>query len=396
MNFIFISPNFPYTYYRFCAALKRNGVNVLGIGDCVYDNLSLDVKNSLTEYYYINDLKNYCEKQKAVEYFFNKYGKIDFLESNNEYWLEDDAKLRTEFNILTGPDVKQINSFRRKSEMKKIYLNADIKTARGELVTTLANAKEFVKKVGYPLITKPDDGVGATKTHKINNEKELELFFKNKDNASYFMEEFVDGELISYDGVCNSKSEVIYPTHHVFPTQIMDVVNNAKDVVYYTSPIIPKDLDEVGRKVIKVFKAKSRFFHLEFFRMNKDKEGLGKKGDLIALEVNMRCPGGYTPDLIDFAYSIDVYQIWADVIAYDENRQINKYEKQYGCYVGRRNYVEYVNYYESIVNKYKEHIVWTQGMPDILSDAMGNYFFMAIFKNKEQMNEYIEFLTQRI
>ncbi len=396
MNFIFISPNFPNTYYRFCAALKKNGVNVLGIGDCVYDNLSSDVKNSLTEYYYINNLKNYEEKRKAVDFFIKKYGKIDFLESNNEYWLEDDAKLRTEFNILTGPNNSQINSFRRKSEMKKIYLNAGIKVARGELVTTLENAKKFIEKVGYPLITKPDDGVGAAKTHKINNEEELISFFNNLDNSTYFMEEFVDGELISYDGVCNSKSEVIYPTHHVFTTQIMDVVNNARDVVYYTSPIIPKDLDEAGRKIIKAFNAKSRFFHLEFFRMKEDKLGLGKKGDLVALEVNMRCPGGYTPDLIDFAYSIDIYQIWADVITYDENRQVNKYAKQYGCYVGRRNYVEYVNYYESIINKYKEHIVWTQGMPDILSDALGNYFFMAIFKNKEQMDDYIEFLTQRI
>ena len=26
MNFVFISPNFPETYYRFCQALKNNGV----------------------------------------------------------------------------------------------------------------------------------------------------------------------------------------------------------------------------------------------------------------------------------------------------------------------------------------------------------------------------------
>ena len=30
MNFIFISPNFPHTYWQFCDRLKRNGVNVLG------------------------------------------------------------------------------------------------------------------------------------------------------------------------------------------------------------------------------------------------------------------------------------------------------------------------------------------------------------------------------
>ena len=30
------------------------------------------------------------------------FGRIDWLESNNEYWLERDARLRTDFNIPSG------------------------------------------------------------------------------------------------------------------------------------------------------------------------------------------------------------------------------------------------------------------------------------------------------
>ena len=30
---------------------------------------------------------------------------------------------------------------------------------------------------------------------------------------------------------------------------------------------------------------------------------MGKKGDVVALEVNMRPCGGFTPDMIDYAYS---------------------------------------------------------------------------------------------
>ena len=50
MNFIFISPQFPTNYYHFCAELKNNGVNVLGIGDSAYDSLPYSLKNVLTEY----------------------------------------------------------------------------------------------------------------------------------------------------------------------------------------------------------------------------------------------------------------------------------------------------------------------------------------------------------
>ena len=39
MNFIFISPQFPHTYWSFCDRLHRNGDNELGIGDSPYDSL---------------------------------------------------------------------------------------------------------------------------------------------------------------------------------------------------------------------------------------------------------------------------------------------------------------------------------------------------------------------
>ena len=56
MNFIFISPNFPHTYWQFCDRLKKKGVNVLGIGDCSYDGLEPELKASLTEYYKVDSM----------------------------------------------------------------------------------------------------------------------------------------------------------------------------------------------------------------------------------------------------------------------------------------------------------------------------------------------------
>ena len=124
MNFIFISPQFPHTYWNFCDRLKKNGVNVLGIGDAPYDALEDCLKNSLTEYYKVNSLENYDEVFRAVAFFSFKYGKIDWLESNNEYWLEQDARLRTDFHITTGIQYDRIGSFKHKSAMKENYRKA--------------------------------------------------------------------------------------------------------------------------------------------------------------------------------------------------------------------------------------------------------------------------------
>ena len=87
MNFIFLSPNFPKTYWHFTQGLKNNGVTTLGIGDCPYEALEPECRDSLVEYYKVSSLENYDEVYRAVAFFAFKYGKIDWLETNNEYWL---------------------------------------------------------------------------------------------------------------------------------------------------------------------------------------------------------------------------------------------------------------------------------------------------------------------
>lgn len=85
MNFVFVSPQFPASYWNFCDRLKQRGVTVLGLSDAPYDSLSDQVKNSLTEYYRVDNMEDYDQMVRAMGYFTHKYGKIDWLESNNEY-----------------------------------------------------------------------------------------------------------------------------------------------------------------------------------------------------------------------------------------------------------------------------------------------------------------------
>lgn len=170
-NFIFISPNFPSNYWRFCRELKNNGFNVLGIGDCPYDNLTNEQRASLNEYYKVFDLENYEEVYRAVAFFTFKYGKIDYLESNNEYWLESDANLRTAFNITTGFKAGDVKKIRFKSRMKKYYQKAGVKTAKYCLVKSLNVCKKLIDEVGYPVIVKPDNGLGANDTYKFQTIK---------------------------------------------------------------------------------------------------------------------------------------------------------------------------------------------------------------------------------
>ncbi len=180
MNFVFVSPQFPASYWNFCDRLKQRGATVLGLGDTPYDALSDNVKNSLSEYYRVDNMEDYDQMVRALGYFTHKYGKIDWLESNNEYWLEQDAKLREDFNISTGMKTAQVATVRRKSSMKAFYEKAGVPVARYHMVDTLENGIAFAEKVGYPVFVKPDGGMGAEDSFKLKNEEDMNWFYSEK------------------------------------------------------------------------------------------------------------------------------------------------------------------------------------------------------------------------
>ncbi len=395
-KFLFISPHFPDSYYQFVRAIKRRGFITLGIGDAPYHELPQGLKDCLDEYYVCYNMDNFDNEINAVRYFVNKYGQIDYLESNNEYWLEKDAKLREIFNIPNGVRSEDLAYYQHKSLMKQYYQKAGVKVAQWTLVDTFDQMLEFVKKVGYPIFIKPDQGVGAEGDFKISNIDDLKHFFEIKNpRVTYIAEQFLDGNIISFDGISNSKADVIFFTSNVFPPSIADVVENKSDVFYYTVPKVSKTFEDIGRKVVKAFNVRNRFFHLEFFKLNKAAKGLARKGEIVALETNMRPAGGYTPDLINFANSVSAYEIYGDSIAYDENRQKMDWPKYYAACASRRDDAEYVHSDDEILSKYHFNICHHGHYPKVFTGAMGDRFFMAKFLTLDQVSEFKIFVETR-
>ena len=391
MNYVFISPHFPHTYWQFCDRLHRNGINVLGIGDAPYDSLEAPLKTALTEYYRVDNLEDYDRVYRAVAFFAFKYGKIDWIESMNEYWLEQDARLRTDFNIMTGIRSDRISFIKEKSLMKKLYLEAGIPTARQHVVSDREAGKTFIDKVGFPVIVKPDVGVGATHTWKLENDADLEAFYNDLPAVPYVMEEFIEGEICSYDAILDSRCEPLFESMTVWPP-VMDIVNKDLDLMYYTCPEVPEKLRKLGRQTVKAFGVDRRFVHLEFFRLTKARKGLGRIGDFAALEVNMRPAGGYTPDMMDFAHSTDVYQIYADMVAYDERRIPESGEHFYCVYASRKDGHTYAHTHEEIMEKYSSRMMMQEEMPPMNWPQMGRYMYTARLETFEEAQEFIRFV----
>lgn len=388
-NFVIISPHFPSTYWRFAEALKKNGFNVLGIGDAPYQEISPELKSVLSEYYYCPKMNDYTELYKAFAFFAFKYGKIDWVESNNEYWLASDARLRSDFNIKTGIKSQEVIAYKAKTEMKKYFAKAGIKVARYIKTDNFDVANEFANQVGYPLFAKPDIGVGANSTYRIENRSELNAFFNRSDAGEYIIEEYIDGTIYSFDGISNSKYEPVVFVKHYFPISNASVVNNQSEDYYFSFYEVDEDLKRAGKAILQAFRVYKRFFHLEFFRLNVDKEGLGKKGELVALEVNMRPPGGFSTDMIAACLGTNIYQVWADVIAYDENRQVRSGAPKIVAEVARRDAFQYETPLDEIRNRYQEHIIMSGRYAPAISVGLGNDFLIAKFDSDDEAKRFV-------
>jgi hypothetical protein len=382
MNFVFLSPHFPPNYYQFGLNLHYLGVNVLGLADEPFELLRPELISCLTEYYRVNDMHNYDELLRALGFFIHRYGKIDRIDSHNEYWLEAEAQLRTDFNIpgLHNDDIARI---KRKSVMKETFVEAGVPVAHGRVVKTIKEAKKLINEIDYPVVAKPDIGVGAAKTYKIHNEDELEGFFGQKTNVDYIMEEFIGGIICTFDGLTDRDGNLVFYTSHQYSKGIMETVNEDSDIYYYSLRTIPADLEDAGRRVLKAFNVRERFFHFEFFRNEENR--------IVALEVNIRPPGGMTTDMFNYANDIDIYREWAYIIVH--NRFTAEYNRPYHCcYVGRKYNKGYLHAHEEIISTLGEHVVYHEHISGIFSAALGDYGYLIRSPELSEIHSMAEFI----
>ena len=146
-----------------------------------------------------------------------------------------------------------------------------VKTYRGleltGLIIRLACCRSYVNAhvlYGYPVVLKPDAGVGALNTCRIENDGDLVAAFNSGSSVDLIAEEFITGELFSFDGLVDRDGRLIFYTAHTFSQGIMETVNEDRHVSYCSLRDIPVDLERVGRASVAAFGLRERFFHIEF------------------------------------------------------------------------------------------------------------------------------------
>jgi hypothetical protein len=369
MNVVFLSPHFPPNWFRFCVELRRLGANVLGLADEAYDRLRPELRDALGEYYRVGDLHDYDQALRACGHFTHRHGKIDRIESHSEHWLSTDARLRTDFHVVgLGPG--ELADTQRKSRMKERFRRAGVPVARGTVARTLEEARRLVAETGFPVIAKPDIGVGAGGTSRLDDEAALEAFFATKPPFDHLLEEFVPGKLFSFDGLTDRDGRIVFHTSHAFSGGIMETVNADEDLSYWSLREIPADVEEVGRKAVGAFDLRERFFHFELFRTLRDDR-------VVALEMNARPPGGLTTDMFNYACDIDVYREWANLVVHGRFGAAGYARKYHCCYAGRKRRKRYAHTHDEIVAAFGHLLVHHEPIDSAFRAAIGDHGYIA-------------------
>ncbi|QOL51820.1 ATP-grasp domain-containing protein [Massilia litorea] len=380
MRILYLSPGFPPNSHLFCVAARARGANVLAVGDIPEQDLPPEARQAFEAYVFEPRMGEYERLLGVVQSLVALYGPIDFVESNGEHWLEVEGHLRDDLCIegLSAQDVRRLRS---KLAMAQVFEKAGVPHPPGIRCVSPEVVRDFAATHGLPLVFKPDSGSGATSTFRVSTPAELDAaLLLPLDN--HIVQPFVEGVIVTFDGLVNREGGVVFCTSHVYDSGIMEVRTGTLDGYYYSMRSIPPALEDVGRRALAGFGLRRRFFHLEFFWR--------PDGSYLALEMNVRPPGGYTTDMMNHSCDFDVYALWAAVMMGDLLEDYRYERKFHTAHAGRRHERVYALSPETLREQLGDTLVLVQSVPDAFASTMGNTMYMLRHRQLAQLLDAIK------
>lgn len=313
MNVILLEPSFPDNQKQFARALAEVGATVVGIGERPKDWLDDDVKSWLTHYEQVDSVTDDRSVERAVRWVQDRLW-VDRLEATVEAHTMTAARVR-EACTIPGTSVRTAFLCRDKPAMKEVLRSAGVPCARSLGSSNPDEVRSFAAEVGYPLIIKPPDGAGASGTHRINSDAELESAIEAAGlhhGVAVAVEEFMDGHEGFYDTITVNGRVVHEFVSHYYPNVLEAMrtrwispqfiaTNRLDSVAEY------EEVKAMGRQVIEALGIETSATHMEWFA--------GPRG-LVFSEIGCRPPGVRAWDLYSAGNDLDLYREWAQLVVH--------------------------------------------------------------------------------
>ena len=386
MDLLYISPEFPPNYAHFIENLNSLGVSVWGLGETDFYVMPASLRSALT-WYVQTDLNNADAVQQALDELlvqkkaFGYAKSFDLVESHNEQWLTLEGMINEKYGI-DGIKQQDLLRLKKKSIMKQLFKDCGLAVARGERIADINHALDIANTLGYPLILKPDEGVGAGGIYKIENNDQLKSHLSHI-SEDYLIEEFIEGDIVTYDGLTDYDGKVVFENSLIYGDGVLEYVLG-KDTFFYVSRHIPDELRAVGQKLVPIFDIRRKFFHFEFFKIGET---------YMPIEINCRPPGGAILDMMNYSIDDDLYRAYAQMIV-NGRASVQPQKKYYCCYIGRKD-KRYVHSHADILSTFGRCLVEHDLNPSVFQQAMGTERYILRSPDEAEILDIADFVLKK-
>ncbi len=270
-------------------------------------------------HYRVADCLDGAQLTQAVRAIARSIGPVDRLVGVLEQLQLPMAEVRDALGIegLTGTVAR---NFRDKDRMKEVLRASGVPVARSGLARSPAEIRSFVERVGFPVIVKPQAGLGSRATRRIEDKRDLAALPPPSPAQPVQVEEFVRArehtcETVTIRGVPVWRSGTRY-----FPSPL-EVLETSW--IQY-AVLLPREDDDPtwarfhpinGQALAALFgdqagtAAGTALTHMEWF--------LREDGTCLVNEVGARPPGVHIMPLMGLAHETDLFADWAGLMALD-------------------------------------------------------------------------------
>jgi hypothetical protein len=304
------------------------------------------------------------------------------VESHNEQWLTLEGMINEKYGI-DGIKKQDLPRLKKKSIMKQIFEHCGLPVARGERIIDIKRSLDLAETLGYPLILKPDEGVGAGGIYRVENKNQLKSYLSGI-VEDYLIEEFIDGNIVTYDGLTDYNGNVVFENSLIYGDGVLEYVLG-KDTFFYVNRYIPDKLRAAGQKLVPLFGIRRKFFHFEFFNIN---------DTYVPIEINCRPPGGAILDMMNYSIDDDLYRAYAQMIVKGRTSVEPQKKNYYCCYIGRKD-KQYVHGHDEILTAFGDCLVEHDVNPPVFRQAMGTERYIFRSPNEAEIYDIADFVLKK-
>jgi phosphoribosylaminoimidazole carboxylase (NCAIR synthetase) len=317
-----VAPLFLENTNRYVAAFAAlEGVTLSVVSQDPESAISPALRPRIAGHFQVRDVGDGHELARALRGLSHRVGRVDRLTGVLEQLQLPMAEAR-ELTGVPGMKTAAAHRFRDKDVMKDALRAHGLPVAASRLVGSMRELEAFIDAVGYPIIVKPQAGLGSRGTHRIESAGDLgalvRLGLDPRPGHPLQAEEFIRAREFTCETVSIHGRPVWRSGTRYFPTPLE--VLETPWMQYCV--LLPRELEapwtefaEVNGAALDVLfgdekdVAGTALTHMEWF--------LADGGELYVSEVGARPPGVHIMPLMGLAHEVDMVKAWAELIAFD-------------------------------------------------------------------------------